>query len=301
MKLVECIPNFSEGRRPEVIDAITEAVTAITEIALLDRHVDPDHNRSVLTFAGPPDSVLEAAFQAVACAAQHIDMAQHSGQHPRIGATDVVPFVPLAGATMDDCIALALALGERVGDELGIPVYLYEAAAAHPDRVNLADVRRGEYEGLKAVIEHDPDHAPDFGPSHIGSAGAVAIGARKPLIAFNIYLTTDDVEIARAVAQAVRASSGGLAYVKALGLLVKGRAQVSMNLTDYTQTPPHRVVELVRREAARYGVGVQSSELVGLIPQAALIEAARWYLQLDDTFSVDQILEMRLAAALTAE
>lgn len=291
--LVECVPNFSEGQRTEVIDALVKSIERVMDVRLLDVHRDPDHNRSVITFVGPPQAVVEAAYNAIAEAACHIDMEQHRGQHPRLGATDVVPFVPISGVSLQECAALARQLGERVGRELAIPVYLYEAAATRPERVNLADVRRGEYEGLKAAIASDPDRQPDYGPSQLGSAGATAIGARMPLIAFNVYLTTDDVTIAQEIARSVRFSGGGLAYVKALGLLVNGRAQVSMNLTNYTQTPVHRVVELIRIEAARYGVAVQSSELVGLIPQVALIDAARWYLQLDG-FTPNQILEDRL-------
>jgi glutamate formiminotransferase len=299
-RLVECIPNFSEGRRIEVIDAIAAAIGAVQGAAILDRHSDADHNRSVITFVGTPEAVVEAAFAGLRRASQLIDMEMQQGEHPRIGAADVVPFVPIEGVTMDECIALARTLGERVGRELQIPVYLYEAAATRPERQNLANVRLGEYEGLKVAILNDPDREPDFGPSQLGKAGAVAVGARALLIAFNVYLTTDDIEIAKKIALAVRQSGGGLAYVKALGLLVKGRAQVSMNLTDYTQTPIHQAVELIRREAARYGVAVHHSELVGLIPQAALVDAARWYLQLDE-FSPDQILETRLEDAFRQE
>jgi glutamate formiminotransferase/formiminotetrahydrofolate cyclodeaminase len=294
--LIECIPNFSEGRRTGVVDEIEGAIRAIATVRMLDRNMDRDHNRSVLSFAGPPDGVVEAAFAAIRRASELIDLTQHQGEHPRIGATDVVPFVPLSGATMDDCVALARRLGERVGRELGIPVYLYEAAATRPDRVNLENLRRGEYEGLREEIAINPDRAPDFGPSRLGKAGATVIGARAPLVAYNVYLTTDDVEIARKVAVAIRQSSGGLRFVKALGMLVDGRAQVSMNLTDTTHTPVARVVELIRREAARYGVGIHHAELVGLIPQTALVEAARWYLQLDQ-FAPDQILESRLYAS----
>lgn len=293
MPLVECIPNFSEGRREDVIAALVSAVEGAAGVALLDVHSDADHNRTVITFAGEPEPVLEAAFRSVAIAARLIDLEEQRGQHPRIGAADVVPFVPLDGLTLEDCAALAQRLGERVGHELDIPVYLYEAAATRADRVNLAEVRRGEYEGLKEAILHDPNRAPDYGPARMGKAGAVAVGARLPLIAYNVYLNTDDVEIAKKIAVSIRYSGGGLAGVKALGLLVKGRAQVSMNLTDYTRTPIHRVMEMIRSEAARYGVAVLSSELVGLIPQMALIEAARWYLQLDD-FEANQILEERL-------
>jgi glutamate formiminotransferase len=297
MALVECVANFSEGRRQDVIDAIVQAVGGVAGTAVLDVHTDADHNRSVVTFAGEPESVLKSAYAGIATAARLIDLDEHQGQHPRIGAADVVPFVPLSGITLEECAALARQLGERVGRELQIPVYLYEAAATRADRVNLADVRRGEYEGLRDAILNDPDRAPDYGPSRLGKAGATAIGARLPLIAYNVYLNTSDVEIARKIAASIRYSGGGLAHVKALGLLVNGRAQVSMNLTDYTRTPVARVLEMIRSEAARYGVAVVSSELVGLIPQAALIEAARWYLQLDD-FSADQILEERLRARL---
>ncbi len=292
---VECVPNISEGRRPEVIAAVAAAVQAVPGVHLLDCSSDPDHHRTVLTFVGEPEPVLEAAFAVVRTAAALIDLDSHQGQHPRIGAADVVPFVPLRGVTLEECAQLARQLGQRVGEELGIPVYLYEAAAVRPDRKNLEAVRRGQYEGLKQTIESDADRAPDFGPRWLGKAGAVAIGARPPLIAFNVYLTTDDVRIAQKIAVAVRHSSGGLRYVKALGLSVGGRAQVSMNLTDYVQTPVARVVEFIRREAARYGVGIERSELIGLIPQAALNDAAQWYLQLD-SLSPDKILENRLAA-----
>jgi glutamate formiminotransferase len=229
----------------------------------------------------------------VAAAAQLIDMDHHHGAHPRMGAADVVPFIPVQGVTMDDCVALARRLGERVGTELGIPVYLYEEAAARPERRNLADVRRGEYEGLKAEIAADPSRVPDFGPVRLGTAGATAIGARPPLVALNVYLNTADVAPAKAIAKAVRHSSGGLRYVKALGLLVEGQAQISMNLTDYRQTPIHRVVELIRTEAAHLGLTVARSEVVGILPAQALFDAAQFYLQLHG-LSGDQILENRL-------
>jgi glutamate formiminotransferase len=290
---VECIPNFSEGRRIEVVDAIANAIATTPDVFLLDRSSDADHNRSVMTFVGSPDAVSEAAFCAIAKAAELINLEEHQGQHPRIGATDVIPFVPLRNITIEECANLARALGERVGHELNIPVYLYEAAATRQDRINLENIRRGNYEGLKSAIQSDPARLPDFGPAQLGTAGATVIGARAPLIAFNVYLTTDDIEIARKIASAVRHSSGGLRFVKALGLLVDGRAQVSMNLTDFGQTPIALVVEMIRREAARYGTAVHHSEVVGMIPQMALVEAARWYLQLDP-FSPDQILETRL-------
>jgi glutamate formiminotransferase len=293
-KVVECVPNFSEGRRKQIIDQIAEAIAVVPNVHVLDVQSDADHNRTVVTFVGEPEAVEEAAFQGIRKAAQLIDMNLHRGEHPRMGAADVVPFVPIKNVTMGDCVAIAQRVGERVGRELDIPVYLYEEAATRPERRNLADVRRGEYEGIKAEIETNPEWSPDFGPQHLGKAGATAIGARPPLIAFNVYLGTDDVRVAKAIARAVRHSSGGLRYVKALGLLVKGKAQVSMNLTDYRQTPVHRVVEMIRREAERYGVAVIESELVGLIPNEALVEAAKFYLQLGG-LSSDQILENRLA------
>jgi glutamate formiminotransferase/formiminotetrahydrofolate cyclodeaminase len=291
--LIECIPNFSEARRPEVVQAIVAAITSVVEISLLNQSSDPDHNRTVVTFAGPPLAVEEAAFRGIQRAADLIDLNQHSGSHPRIGATDVVPFVPLSGVEMSECVLLSRRLGERVGRELGIPVYLYEEAASRPDRINLEDIRRGQFEGLKNEIETDPDRHPDFGPARLGPAGATVIGARQPLIAYNVYLTTEDVAIAKAIAKAVRASSGGFRFVKSLGMLVDGRAQVSMNLTNYRQTPVYRVVESIRREAARYGVAIHHSELIGLIPGEALWESAAWYLQLDG-LQADQVLENRL-------
>jgi glutamate formiminotransferase / formiminotetrahydrofolate cyclodeaminase len=294
--LIECIPNFSEGRRLEVIDSIRSAIAAVPEVLVLDVHRDADHNRSVITFAGPLSAVGEAAFAAIARAAELIDLDVHTGEHPRIGATDVVPFVPLGGATMDECIHLARQVGRRVGEELGLPVYLYEAAATRPDRKNLENLRRGQYEGLRDAIRTDPDRSPDFGPSSLGKAGATVIGARAPLIAYNVYLSTDDVRVAKEVARAVRTSSGGLPYVKALGLEVEGRAQVSMNLTDHTRTPVHQVVERVRAEAKQRAASSERSELVGLIPQAALFDAAAYYLQLEG-FRTDQVLEVRLQAA----
>ena len=291
--IAECVPNFSEGRRQNVIDEIVTAMAEVPDARVLDVQSDPDHNRSVVTMVGPPQAVLEAAFQGVTTAAGLIDMNHHRGGHPRMGATDVVPFVPVRDVTMEDCIALARQLGERVGSELAIPVYLYEDAANRPDRRNLANVRRGEYEGLKEEIATNPDRAPDYGPSTLGTAGATAIGARPPLIALNVYLNTDDPSPAKAIAQAVRHSSGGLRFVKALGLLVEGQAQVSMNLTNYRHTPIHRVMEMIRTEAARFGLSITHSEIVGLVPAAALLDAAQFYLQIAE-LSPDQILENRL-------
>ncbi len=298
-QLIECIPNFSEARRPEVIDQIVAAIQSVSEVKVLDRSSDLDHNRTVLTFAGSIVGVEEAAFRAIKTAAELIDLDEHTGAHPRIGATDVVPFVPLSGASMEECIVIAQRLGQRVGSELSIPVYLYEAAATRPERANLENIRKGQYEGLKAEVETNPDRKPDFGPAKLSKAGATVIGARAPLIAFNVYLTTDDVDIAKKIAKAVRQSSGGLRYVKGLGLLVDGRAQVSMNLTNFRETPIARVVEFIRREAQRYGVAIHHSELVGLIPQEALVDAAVWYTQLDQ-FDKEQILESRLFFPLPA-
>ena len=293
-QIVECVPNFSEGRRQAVIDRIVAAMERSPGAQILDVQSDPDHNRSVVTIIGMPQAVVEAVFQGVVAAAELIDMDHHRGGHPRMGAADVIPFVPVRGITMDDCVGLAHQLGQRMGTELGIPVYLYEEAATRPDRHNLANVRRGEYEGLKDEIATNPERAPDYGPAALGTAGASAIGARPPLIAFNVYLNSGDVGPAKAIAQAVRHSSGGLRYVKALGLLVEGQAQISMNLTDYRHTPIHRVLELIRIEAARYGLAVTHSEIVGLLPAEAMTDAARFYLQLAG-FSPDQILENRLS------
>jgi glutamate formiminotransferase/formiminotetrahydrofolate cyclodeaminase len=294
-KIVECVPNFSEGRRKEVVEQIEAAVASVPGVKLLDLAMDADHNRCVLTFAGKTEGVEEATFRAIEKAAALIDMDQHQGEHPRLGATDVVPFVPISGVSMEECVDMARRLGERVGRELSIPVYLYEKAATRPERINLADVRRGEYEALKQEIATNPDREPDFGPRQVGKAGATIIGAREPLIAYNVYLDTDELEVAQAIARAVRFSSGGLRFVKALGLFIeqRGLVQVSMNLTDYRRTPVHRVVELIRREAARYGAMVVSSELVGLIPRQALLDAAAYYLQMED-FKPDMVLESHL-------
>ncbi len=297
-KIVECISNFSEGRRLSVIESIEKGIRDVPGTLLLDRHVDADHNRTVLTFAGPPDAVAESAYAAIAEAARLIDMDEHEGQHPRIGATDVVPFVPISGVSMEDCVELANALGKRVGEELGIPVYLYERAARRPERENLAKIRKGEYEALKISIETEEDRIPDFGPRKLGKAGATVIGARPALIAFNVYLTTPDLDIAKQIARTVRHSSGGLPFVKALGMLVDGIAQVSMNLTNYEETPIAQVVEAIRQEAESHGVGIRNTELVGLIPQAALVDTAQWYLQLD-MFEPDQVLETRLYAVMS--
>jgi glutamate formiminotransferase len=297
--MIECIPNFSEGRRQEVIDAIAATIAGVRGVALLDISADADHNRCVITFAGTAEAVSEAAFRAVGKAAELIDMSEHRGEHPRVGATDVLPFVPLRGATLEECVTLARAVGQRIGEELDIPVYLYEAAATRPERAALPNLRRGEYEGLRDAIVSDPERAPDYGPGRLGSAGATIVGARQPLIAYNVYLNTDDVRIAKRIAKAIRGSSGGLRGVRGLGLLVDGRAQVSMNLIDYTTTPIHRAVEMIAREAAAYGVLVAESELIGLIPEDALLDAARFYLRLHNVRD-DQVLERRIAQAAQA-
>lgn len=294
--LVECIPNFSDARRPEVVEAILAAITSVPGISLLNHSSDIDHNRTVVTFVGSPLVVEEAAYRGIQTAAKLINLDEHTGSHPRLGATDVVPFVPLSGVDMIECIQMARRLGERVGVELDIPVYLYEGAATRPDRINLEDVRRGQYEGLKAEIKTHAERLPDFGPARLGPAGATVIGARPPLIAYNVFLTTGDISIAKVIAKAMRHSSGGFRFVKGLGMLVDGRAQISMNLTDYHRTPIYRVVEAIRREAARYGVSIHHGELIGLIPGEALMEAAAWYLQLDD-YQPGQVLENRLYAA----
>jgi glutamate formiminotransferase len=294
-QIVQCTPNFSEGRRQEVIDRIVAAMR-VPGVRVLDVQSDQDHNRSVITMVGPPAAVAEAAFQSMAVAAKLIDLNHHHGQHPRMGAADVVPFVAVRGVTMDECVALCRQLGERAGKELGIPIYLFDEAATRPERRNLADVRRGEYEGIRAEITTNPDRAPDYGPAVMGPAGATAIGAHVPMVAFNVYLNTQDVAPARAIARAVRHSSGGLRFVKALGLLVGGQAQVSMNLTNPVATPIHRVLEMIRSEAASYGLCITRSEVVGMVPAQALVDAAQFYLQLHG-FSPDQVLENRLADA----
>ena len=295
MKLVECIPNFSEGRREEVVNEIVDAITSVEGVKLLDMEMDADHNRSVITFVGEPEAVKEAAFRGAKKASELIDMDVHRGEHPRMGATDVIPFVPISDVKMEECVEMAKEVGERMGSELGIPVYLYEEAATRPDRVNLADVRRGQYEGLKKEIETNPDRKPDFGPAKIGKAGATAVGARMPLVAFNVYLGTDDIKIAKSIAKAVRNSSGGLRFVKAMGFEIKerGMVQVSMNLTNYKKTPVHRVFEMIKSEASRFGINIVEGEIVGLVPEDALIDAAKFYLRLN-AFKKRQVLEKRM-------
>ncbi len=298
MPLVECVPNFSEGQRPEIVRQIRDAIAAVPQVMILDVSSDSSHNRTVVTFVAPIATAVEAAFAGIRAAQSLIDLQTHHGAHPRIGATDVVPFVPLDGASMQDCVALARTLGERVGRELSIPVYLYERAATRPDRENLADVRRGEYEGLRELIRTDPKRAPDFGPREIHpTAGAVAIGARPFLVAFNVYLgPASNLAIAKQVAKAVRGSSGGLRYVKALGLEVDGQAQVSMNLVDTEQTPLHRAFEAVRSEAQALGITPAWSELVGLIPERVLLDAGVRHVQLRG-FTEGQLLEHQIRSS----
>ncbi len=295
-RLVECVPNFSEGRRREVVDEILNAIASVPGVTLLDSEMDPDHNRSVLTFAGEPEPVMEAAFQAVKKAMSLIDLTQHSGQHPRMGATDVVPFVPVEGVTLEDCAEMARVVGKRIGDELEVPVFLYEAAASSPKRTSLADVRRGEFEGLRDAIGQSPEKRPDFGPERIHpTAGATAVGARRFLVAFNANLDTGDVRVAKAVAAAIREQSGGLKNVRALGFSIEGgrRAQVSMNLVNVEATPIPRVLALIQSEARRHGARVSGCEVVGLIPEAAMLDAAEHAMQLEG-FRRDQVLELRL-------
>jgi glutamate formiminotransferase/formiminotetrahydrofolate cyclodeaminase len=295
--LVECVPNFSEGRRKEVVDAIVEAMK-VSGVYLLDREMDADHNRSVITLVGDAESVAEAAIRGVGKAAELIDLNQHQGAHPRMGAADVVPFIPIEGVGIEDCVALARRVGEQIYQRFKIPVYLYESAATHPDRQNLENIRRGQFEGLRDEVVTNPARRPDFGEPRLHpTAGATVVGARKALIAYNVFLNTKDVEVAKRIAKAIRFSSGGLRYVKAAGFEVRELAQVSMNLTDFEQTPIARVFEFVKREAARYGVLPQSSEIVGLIPKKALEQAAEWFLQIEN-FDSSLILENRLAAVM---
>lgn len=300
MQLVECVPNFSEGRRPEVIAAIRDAAATVPGVNVLDLHADPTHNRMVLTFVGGPEAVLEAAFRCAQQAGRLIDMTQQQGEHPRIGATDVVPFVPVSGSDMSACIALANRLGERLGTELNIPVYLYARAARRPERVRLPDVRRGQYEGLREAIESDIDRAPDYGPARLGTAGATAVGARPFLVAYNVNLASSDLSLAKRIAKSIRESSGGLKAVQALGMATGDPTivQVSMNLLDTSVTPMHVVYETVRNQSAEAGVEVIESELVGLLPLDALIATARAHIKAGQ-LETGQIIEARLLQALT--
>lgn len=294
-KIVECVPNFSEGRRPEVIEAIVAEVTKVEGVTLLDVKPDPSHNRVVVTFVGAPQAVKRAAFAACAKAAELIDMEQHHGEHPRIGATDVIPFIPVANVSMEECVQLANELGREIADTLDIPVYLYEEAAKTPARKRLPDVRKGEYEGLKTAIQ-EPERQPDYGPARMHPrAGATVVGARQFLVAFNINLGTSDVQIAKKIANCIREVRGGYKYVRAMGVMLEDRqlAQVSINMVDYSGTPLFRVFETVKSEAARYGVPIVGSEIIGLLPLQALLDVADFYLRLEN-FSRKQVLEDNL-------
>lgn len=298
VRIIESVPNFSEGRRQEVVSALVDAVRRAPGVRVLDVQSDKDHNRSVLSLAGDDAALKQGIVNLFEAAVEHIDLRKHQGGHPRLGAVDVVPFIPIEGVTMADCVALARDVASTVSQRLGVPTYLYEEASAAPHRRNLEDIRRGEFEGLERKMQ-DAAWKPDFGPSRPhASAGASVIGARMPLIAFNINLSTSDVEVAKAIAKAIRHSAGGYRFVKAMGLRLEERniAQVSMNMTDFKRTPLFRVFETVRAEAARYGVGVVGSEVVGLIPNQALLDAADYFLRLEN-FKVDQILERKLADA----
>ncbi len=302
--LVECVPNFSEGRDAAKVDAIVAAMLAVPGVSLLDREMDADHNRCVITLVAPKEAIGEAALRGVGKAAELIDLTKHQGAHPRLGAADVVPFVPIEGVTIDDCVALARQVGQRIWERFKIPVYLYEAAATRPERENLENIRRGQFEGVREEIRTNPDRAPDFGEPRLHpTAGATVVGARKFLIAYNINLNTPDVKVAKEIAKTIRFSSGGLRYVKAMGVDLKARnlAQVSINLTDFERTPIFRVFEIVKHEAARYGASIVGSEIVGLVPKRALEATSDFFLQLEGFNPDQQILENRLAAVLTDE
>jgi glutamate formiminotransferase len=301
-QLVECVPNFSEGRDAAKMDAIVQSIVAVPEVVLLDRESDADHNRSVLTFVGPPAAVADAAFRAVEKAAALIDLTHHQGAHPRIGAADVVPFIPIEGLTLEDCVKLAERVGSEIWNRLKIPVYFYEAAARRPERVNLENIRRGQFEALLREMATVPERHPDVGdPVCHPTAGATVVGARKFLIAYNINLGTADVGIAKKIAKTIRFSSGGFRYVKSMGVALASRnlAQVSINLTDFEQTPMHLVFETVRREAERHGVPVVGSEIVGLIPRKALEMSAEYFLRYEN-FRPELVLENRVADAMAS-
>jgi len=300
-RLIECVPNFSEGRDPAKVEAIVAAMSSVPGVYVLDREMDSDHNRCVITLAGDPDAVAEAALLGVGKASELIDLTAHQGAHPRVGATDVVPFIPIEGVPLEDCVALARRVGHEIWKRHRIPVFFYEAAATRPDRVNLENIRRGQFEGLRDDLKRNHDRLPDVGdPKLHPTAGATVVGARKFLVAYNVNLNTPDVAIANKIAKAIRFSSGGLRHVKSMGVALKARnlAQVSINLTDFEATPMHRVYEMVKREAERYGAIPVGSEIVGLVPKKALEMAADFFLQLED-FSPAQVLENRLQAALS--
>src|SRR5579863_6597221 len=300
-RLIESVPNFSEGRDPAKVDALIQAMSSVPGVYVLDHEMDADHNRCVITLAGEPEAVGEAALLGAGKALELIDMTKHTGAHPRVGATDVVPFIPIEGVTLDDCVALAKRTGHEIWARYRIPVFFYEAAAQRPDRVNLENIRRGQFEGLQQEMKHNHDRQPDVGePKLHPTAGVTVVGARKFLIAYNVNLNTSDVGVANKIAKAIRFSSGGLRYVKSMGVELKARnlAQVSINLTDFEHTPMHRVYELVKREAERYGAVPVGSEIVGLIPKKAIEMAADFFLQLEN-FSPEQVFENKLATALS--
>jgi glutamate formiminotransferase/formiminotetrahydrofolate cyclodeaminase len=300
-RLIECVPNFSEGRDPAKVDAIVGAMSGVPGVYVLDREMDADHNRCVVTLAGEPGVVAEAVLLGTGKAMELIDLTKHTGAHPRVGATDVVPFIPIEGVTIEDCVALARRVGNEIWQRYRIPVFFYEAAATRPNRVNLENVRRGQFEGLREEMKKNHDRQPDVGePKVHPTAGVTVVGARKFLIAYNVNLNTADISIANKIAKAIRFSSGGLRYVKSMGVELKARnlAQVSINLTDFEQTPMHRVYEMVKREAERYGAMPVGSEIVGLIPKKAIEMAADFFLQLEN-FSPAQVFENKLEAALT--
>src|SRR6516225_1340721 len=299
-RLIECVPNFSEGRDPAKVDALVAAMSSVPGVYVLDREMDADHHRSVITLAGTPDAVAEGVLLGVGKALELIDLTKHTGAHPRVGATDVVPFIPIEGVTIEDCVALAKRVGNEIWKRFRIPVFFYEAAATRPDRVNLENVRRGQFEGLREEMKRNHDRQPDIGePKLHPTAGVTIVGARKFLIAYNVNLNTPDVGIANKIAKAIRFSSGGLRYVKSMGVELKARnlAQVSINLTDFEQTPMHRVYAMVKREAERYGALPVGSEIVGLVPKKAIEMAADYFLQLEN-FSPSQVFENKLEAAL---
>lgn len=296
-RLVECVPNFSEGRNPETVQRIAESIAGVETACVLDTHIDPDHNRSVITFVASPENVVEAAVRAVKRASELIDMRTHKGEHPRLGATDVLPFVPVNEVTMDHCVRLAHEAGKRIATELSIPVYFYESAALHPHRTNLEDVRRGALELLREQIAINPERAPDAGAPVIhDTAGAIAVGARPFLIAFNVVLRSDDVAIARQIASAIRARNGGLPFVKALGFQLSTRScvQVSMNLVNYEVTGMDAAYDAIKREAQRLGIEIDSTEIVGLVPRDALNREAEYFTKLEN-FSEAKILENQIA------
>jgi glutamate formiminotransferase/formiminotetrahydrofolate cyclodeaminase len=300
-RLIECVPNFSEGRNAATVEAIVGVMSGVPGVYVLGREMDADHNRCVVTLAGEPEAVAEATLLGTGKALELIDLTKHSGAHPRVGATDVLPFIPIDGMTIEDCVALARRVGNEIWKRYRIPVFFYEAAATRPERANLENVRRGQFEGLREELKHNHDRQPDVGePKLHPTAGVTVVGARKFLVAYNVNLNTSDIGVANKIAKAIRFSSGGLRYVKSMGVELKARnlAQVSINLTDFEQTPMHRVYEMVKREAARYGAMPVGSEIVGLVPKKAIEMAADFFLQLEN-FSPAQVFENKLAAALT--